>query len=215
MDDGSAVLVWATVAHHYRYSERFGPVEKWFGSGLPDGADRRRRWSRLADRLKGYAYGSPNLPWPGITGSKELRELWNESTFDERLELYALACGGVTNSRRPAALETLSSLGNRGIVKVDRMGVAQWSCEKFGRMFGEFILRDVNRQELLAWQKEGRGGLWRVIWPPVLIGAALVLAFLFFANPEMRSILLALLGLLPALLAIFRGSRPPGPTSDG
>ena len=189
VDGGSAVLVWATVAHHYRYSERFGPVEKWFGSGLPDGADRRRRWSRLADRLKGYAYGSPNLPWPGITGSKELRELWNESTFDERLELYALACGGVTNSWRPTALETLSSLGNRGIVKVDRMGVAQWSCEKFGRMFGEFILRDVNRQELLAWQKEGRGGLWRVIWPPVLIGAALVLAFLFFANPEMRSIL--------------------------
>ena len=56
----------------------------------------------------------------------------------------------------------------------------------------------------------------------MLIGAALMLTFLFLANPEMQSTLLALLGLLPArestllallallpaLLALFRGDRP-------
>ena len=185
--------------------------------------------------------------------------MWEQSTFDERLELHALARGGAANSRRPTARATLSSLKNRGIVEVDGMGVVRWSSKKcggkkcgeecgkkcgeecgkkcgeeygkkcgeecgkkFGREFSEFILRDADRRELAEWQSEGRGGLWQFIWPPVLIGAALMLTFLFLANPEMQSTLLALLGLLPArestllallallpaLLALFRGDRP-------
>lgn len=95
------------------------------------------------------------------------------------------------------------------------MGVVRWSSKEFGKQFGEFILRDADRQELAAWQSEGLGGLWRVIWPPLLIGSALVLAFLFFANPEMQSTLLALLGILPALLALFRGSGVSGSAGEG
>ena len=203
------VLVWSPVVHDYRYSERFGPVDTWFGKGSLDDADRRRRWERLASRFDLYVLGRSDCP----CAVGEFGRLWEQSTFDERLELRALAQGGVAGSRRPTARATLSSLKARGLVKVDGTGVVRWRCKTFGKEFGEFILRDADRQELAEWQSDGRGGLWRVIWPPVLIGAALVLAFLFFANPEMQSTLLALLGILPALLALFRGSGISGSAS--
>ena len=222
VDGASSVLVWSDVVHGYRYSERFGPVDAWFRRGSPDDADRRRRWERLASRLDPYVLRRSNPPGSGFN---EFERLWEQSTLDERLELHALARGGVAGSRRPTARATLSSLENRGIVEVDGMGVVKWPCEKFGKEFSEFVLRDADRQELAAWQNKGRGGLWQFIWPPVLIGAALMLTFLFFANPEMRSTLLALLGLLPAweatalallgllpaLLAFIRGRWFPGP----
>ena len=220
MDAGIPVLVWSPVVHDYRYSERFGPVDTWFRRGSLDDADRRRRWERLASRLHGRVLGISHPPCL-VSESERLQErstfdvseferLWGQSTFDERLELQALARGGVAGSRRPTARATLSSLKKRGLVKVDGMGVVQWSCKKLGKEFGEFIRRDADRQELATWQREGRGGLWRVLWPPLLIGAALILAFLFFANPEMQSTLLALLGILPALLALFRRSGVSG-----
>ena len=267
VDAESPVLVWSDVVHDYRYSERFGPVDAWFRRGSLDDADRRRRWERLASRLDSHVLRSSNPPPrhrgprcagrldsyvprssnPPCSGFSEFERLWGQSTFDERLELHALARGGVAGSRRPTARATLSSLENRGIVEVDGMGVVRWSCKKFGKdcgedcgekcdkkcgkecgkEFAEFIVRDADRQELAEWQSEGRGGLWRIIWPPVLIGAALMLTFLFLANPEMQSTLLALLGLLPArestllallallpaLLALFRGGRLPGQMS--
>ena len=221
MVDGEIpVLVWSPVVHDYRYSERFGPVDTWFRRDSLDDADRRRRWERLASRLHGRVLGISHPPCL-VSESERLQErstfdvseferLWGQSTFDERLELQALARGGVAGSRRPTARATLSSLKKRGLVKVDGMGVVRWSCKKFGKEFSEFILRDADRQELATWQREGRGGLWRVLWPPLLIGAALILAFLFFANPEMQSTLLALLGILPALLALFRRSGVSG-----
>ena len=220
VDAGSSVLVWSSVVHDYRYSERFGPVDAWFRRGSLDDADRRRRWERLASRLDLYVLGISDTPCPVSESERlpgqstfdvsEFERLWRQSTFDERLELQALARGGVAGSRRPTARATLSSLKKRGIVEVDGMGVVRWSCKKFGKEFGEFIRRDADRQELATWQREGRGGLWRVLWPPLLIGAALILAFLFFANPEMQSTLLALLGILPALLALFRRSGVSG-----
>ena len=161
---------------------------------------------KARSRLDPYVRGISYFP----CSVSEFERLWGQSTFDERLELQALARGGVAGSRRPTARATLSSLKKRGLVKVDGMGVVRWSCKKFGKEFGEFILRDADRQELATWQREGRGGLWRVLWPPLLIGAALILAFLFFANPEMQSTLLALLGILPALLALFRRSGVSG-----
>ena len=211
VDGKSPVLVWSDVVHDYRYSERFGPVDAWFRRGSPDDADRRRRWERLAGRLDPYVLGISHPP----CSVSEFERLWEQSTFDERLELHALARGGVAGSRRPTARVTLSSLKSRGIVEVDGMGVVKWPCKQFGKEFSEFVLRDADRQELAAWQKEGRGGLWRFIWPPVLIGAALVLAFLFLANPEMQSTLLALVGILPALLALFRGSGVSGSANGG
>lgn len=130
--------------------------------------------------------------------------IWTDSTRDERLQLYALANGGVIDSRRTAAL---SSLVNRGIVKEDAdIGVVRLSSEAFG----EFVEHDVDHAELDAWRKEG-GGTWRFIWPPLAIGAVLGLAFLALANPEMRTTLLTtLLGLAPAALPFLRGGQSPG-----
>ena len=130
---------------------------------------------------------------------------WERSTHDERLQLYALARGGVVNSRRIA---TLSSLLNRGIVEVnDRTGVVRLRSSAFG----EFIVEEIDHGKLNAWRKEGGGGGWRLIWPPLAIAAGLGLAFLAMANPEMRATLLAgLLGLLPAALPLFRGAQGSG-----
>ena len=132
-------------------------------------------------------------------------EMWERSTHDERLQLYALARGGVVNSKRTA---TLSSLVNRGIVEVhDRTGVVRLRS----RAFGEFIEEEIDHGELDAWRKEDGGGGWRLIWPPLAIAAVLGLAFLAMANPEMRTTLLAgLLGLLPAALPLFRGGQSSG-----
>ena len=134
-------------------------------------------------------------------------ELWQLSTHDERLQLYALARGGVVNTRRTA---TLSSLVNRGIVEVhDATGVVRLRS----RAFGEFIAQEIDHGELDAWRKEGGGGGWRLIWPPLAIGAVLGLAFLAMANPEMRTTLLtALLGLVPAALPFFRGGQSSAST---
>ena len=129
-------------------------------------------------------------------------EVWEQSTHDERLQLYALSRGGVVNSRRTAAL---SSLVNRGIVEVDDpTGVVRLRS----RAFREFIEQETDKGELDAWRKEGGGGVWQSIWPPLAIAAVLGLAFLSMANPEMRTTLLtALLGLLPAALPFFRGGQ--------
>ena len=129
-------------------------------------------------------------------------ELWQRSTNDERLQLYALAGGGVVNSKRTA---TLSSLVNRGIVEVhDRTGVVRLRS----RAFGEFIAEEIDHGELDAWRKEGGGGGWRSLWPPLAIAMVLSLTFLAMANPEMRTTLVtALLGLLPAAVPFFRSGQ--------
>ncbi len=98
--------------------------------------------------------------------------VWTESTHDERLQFRALAGGGVVDARRTAVV---SSLVNRGIVEEDRDTGVVSLCS---RAFGEFIEYDVDHLELDAWRKEGGGGGWRFIWPPLAIGAALGLAFL-------------------------------------
>ena len=132
---------------------------------------------------------------------------WERSTHDEWLQLYALARRGVVNSRRTAAL---SSLVNRGIVEVhDRTGVVRLRS----RAFREFIEQEIDHGELDAWRREGGGGGWRLIWPPLTIAAVLGLAFLAMANPEMRTTLLTtMLGLVPAALPLFRGGQSSGST---
>lgn len=137
-------------------------------------------------------------------------QLWAESTRDERLQLYALARGGVVDSRRTAAL---SSLVNRGIVRESsETGVVELRSEAFR----EFIEHDVDHGDLDAWRKEGGGGGWRFIWPPLAIGGVLGLAFLAMANPEMRATLLAtLLGLLPAALPLLGGRAGSVGTTTG
>ena len=141
----------------------------------------------------------------GKAAASCFRRLWTESTRDERLQLYALARGGVVYSRRTAAL---SSLVNRGIVRENlETGVVELRSEAFR----EFIEHDVGELgELEAWRKQGDGGSWRFFWPPLAIGGVLGLAFLAMSNPEMRATLLTtMLGLLPAALPLL-GARSGG-----
>lgn len=137
--------------------------------------------------------------------ASHFNQIWAESTQDERLQLYALASRGVVDSRRSAVL---SSLVNRGLVEPDPdSNVIRLRSEAFG----EFITHDVDHGELHAWRKEGEGGAWRFIWPPLAIGAVLGLVFLAMANPEMRGpMLTALLGLAPAALPALRGGQGGG-----
>ena len=134
--------------------------------------------------------------------------LWTQSTLDERLQLHTFALGGLVNRRRHAAL---ASLAQRGLVhNVD--GVVRLRSTAFG----DFIAHDLVHDELIAWQKEGHGGVWKMIWPPVAIGAVLALVFFFQSNPEMLSTLLTIaLAFLPVAVSLFRGQQNAEPISTG
>ena len=213
------VLIWSRVVPDYRYSDRFERDDRWFDRGRPDDADRRDRWSRLARKFRTFALDCSSVPdeCGDVRGSDVTQhrksaascfnQIWTESTHDERLQLYAVARGGVVNSRRTAAL---SSLVHRGIVKADpETGVVDLRCEAFR----EFIEHDVDHGELEAWRKRDGGAWWGFIWPPLAIGGALGLAFLLLANPEMRATLLAtLVALLPMVLPLLGGGRGAGST---
>ena len=217
------VLIWSRVVPDYRYSDRLGRADRWFGRGHSDDEDRRDRWSGLARQFRVFVLGGSGGPDEGTDGlvgeahedavtrlrkgaATSFNQLWTESTRDERLQLYALARGGAVNARRTAVL---SSLVNRGIVYEDpATGVVRLRS----KAFREFVEHDVDHRELDGWRRE-RGGVWRLIWPPVAIGGALGLAFLAMANPEMRGTLLATLAaLLPVALPFLSGGRGAGPT---
>ena len=134
--------------------------------------------------------------------------LWTQSTLDERLQLHTFALGGLVNRRRHAAL---ASLAQRGLVhNVD--GVVRLRSTAFG----DFIAHDLVHDDLIAWQKEGHGGVWKMIWPPVAIGAVLALVFFFQSNPEMLSTLLTIaLAFLPVAVSLFRGQQSAEPISTG
>ena len=257
------VLIGSRVVPDYRYSDRFGPSDRWFDRGHSDGEDRRQKWMGLVREFGSYSLDSssvrcvensfqakagnppssaPDDIWRAMSdeavanpellrvaaylangprrhgdtpssvvtrfrkcGASGLHQVWAESTHDERLALYALARGGVVDSRRTAAL---SSLVNRGIVREDR-GTGVLGLHSAA--FREFIEHDIDHGEIDDWRKEGGGGVWRLIWPPVAIGGALGLAFLAMANPEVRATLLAaLVGLLPVVLAALGGGQGAG-----
>jgi len=274
VDKSSPILMWSRVVPDYRYSDRFGPTDRWFGNRRGDDEDRRSRWGNLARGFRSYvlhraesheesfrkelhdrtaatarpaighasekiqetmldeAVANPELLDAAVGVAADavvdlepetmhadeacalavtrfrkcagsyFNEVWEQSTHDERLQLYALSRGGVVNSRRTAAL---SSLVNRGIVEVnDATGMVRLRSTAFR----EFIEQETDKGELDAWRKEGGGGVWQSIWPPLAIAAVLGLAFLAMANPEIRTTLLtALLGLLPAALPFFRGGQ--------
>lgn len=132
--------------------------------------------------------------------------LWAQSTFDERLQLHTLAHGGLANREQTAVL---SSLASRGLVNLD--GIVRLRSEAFG----QFIAHDLTHDELIAWQKKGQGNVWKAIWPPLAIGAALALVFFFQTNPEMFSAMLAIMAaILPITLSLLRGSPNVGQGSS-
>ena len=219
VNKGAHVLIWSRVVPDYRYSDRFEPSDRWFDRGHGDDADRRDRWGRLASGFCAYVLDGQGAPDecidgpPGHDAKRAIEErrksdasyfnrLWAESTHEEQLALYALARGGVVDSRRTAAL---SSLVTRGIVKHDSAtGVVDFRSPAFR----EFVGHDIDHHDLVAWSKAGTGGGWRFIWPPLAIGGVLGLAFLAMANPEMRTTLLATLaGPRAGRGAAFAGGR--------
>ena len=206
-NDESHVLIWSRVVPDYRYSDRLERDDRWFDRRRWDDADRRDRWSRLACKFRTYVLDCSS-EWSDES-ALAFNRIWTESTHDERLQLYAVARGGVVNARRTAAL---SSLVNRGIVQEDPdTGVVGLRSEAFR----EFIEHDVDHGALKAWHNQG-GGPWGLIWPPLAIGGALGLAFLVLANPETSGPLLAtLVGLLPVVLPLLRSAGSTGTATGG
>ena len=197
LKEDSPIVVWTRIVPDYRYLDRFGSADRWLAIRRSDDAVQMGRWSSLVREFRSYV-----LPGTIPDERPYFEDAWAHSTMDERLQLYALARGGVVDTRRTAAL---SSLVNRGVVGIDNeTGVVRLLSE----VFGEFIQHDIDHSELDAWRKAGGGGAWRLLWPPLAIGAVLGLAFLAMANPEMRTTLLtALLGLLPTVLPFLRGGQ--------
>ena len=133
--------------------------------------------------------------------------LWMQSTFDERLQLHTFAHGGLMNRRRTAAL---SSLVRRGLVHEGDDGVLRLRSSAFS----DFIVEDLIHDDLIGWQKEGHGGVWKMIWPPAVIVAVLLLVFVFRSNPEMLSTSLTILAaFLPFAVSVLRGAQPTGAIS--
>ncbi len=196
--DGSDVLIWSRVVPDYRYSDRLDPADRWFDRGRANDAAWRDRWNDLA---RDFHVMRSDASEDDECAASVFNQAWNESTHDERLQLYALAArGGVVDSRRTA---TLSSLVNRGIVR-ENPGTGVVECPS--EAFREFIEHDIDHHELDTWRKRGDRGGWRFLWPPVAIFGALGLAFLAMANPEVRATLLTtLLALLPAALPLLAG----------
>lgn len=128
--------------------------------------------------------------------------LWATSTNEERLQIIALAQGGFVNPRQTVVL---SSLMNRGLVS-ERSVVQLRSVA-----FAHFVREDLVHDALDSWRREGRGNLWRSIWPPIAIAIVLSLAFFLRSTPEAIEPLLAILatglGILPLLLSVGRGAR--------
>ena len=48
------ILMWSRVVPDYRYSDRFGPTDRWFRNRHGDGDARRSRWSDVASRFRSY-----------------------------------------------------------------------------------------------------------------------------------------------------------------
>ena len=111
--------------------------------------------------------------------------LWEECTWEERVQLHSLAIGGLANMRGTTALGGL----------VER-GVLEWPDDGRGLIrvksaaFREFVARDLDHEGLVAWQRADRGSAWSALWPPIAVGSLVVMGFLVRVNPEMVSTVL-------------------------
>ena len=124
---------------------------------------------------------------------------WEASSFDERLQLIALARGGSTNIRQPAAI---SSLANRGLITTTD------PLQLRSEAFRQFIKDDLAHDTLDDWRRQGHHDWWRVTWLPLVVLAVLGLLFFLSSNPEAVGTLAAVgaasIGLIPVIMSLLR-----------
>ena len=198
-EEGASVLIWSRIKPHYRYTRRFRATERWPAGRSEEGLARWDRLQRIVCRCDSCLLDEEVRPNAGSSTA-----IWLDSTVDERLQLYALACGGVSRSGRASAR---TSLRDRGVVENVNGGVSRLRIPGFSA----FVRSRVDQEELAAWRRGGDGGSWRIIWPPVGVGAVLALLFLAQANPEMVSTLVtAFCAIVPIALPLFRGGGSAG-----
>ena len=125
--------------------------------------------------------------------------LWASCSYDEQLQILALARGGAPNFRQRAAI---SSLANRGIITTSD------PIELTSEAFGDFVNHDVIHDSLDEWRRRGHRDWWRVTWLPLVILAGLGLMFFLSSNPEaigtLGAIGAALIAFLPVVASLLR-----------
>ena len=130
------------------------------------------------------------------------KEIWAASSYDEQLQIVALARGGAPNIRQQAAI---SSLANRGVIT---------TCDPIelkSKAFEDFVNHDLAHDSLDNWRRQGHGDWWRVTWLPLVILAGLGVMFFLNSNPEalgtLGAIGAALIAFVPVVTSLFRGGQ--------
>ena len=135
------------------------------------------------------------------------KSLWAGCSYDERLQIIALARGGAPNIRQVAAI---SSLANRGIITTGD------PIELRSKAFGDFVNDDLTHESLDEWRRQGHRDWWRVTWLPLVILAGLGLLFFLNSNPEavgtLGAIGAALIAFVPVIASLLRVGQTVLPT---
>lgn len=138
----------------------------------------------------------------GAKARLHYRYLWSQCTTDEKLVLVQLAENGLVN---PKYFGWVMDLMNRGLVVRDP------GLRLMNESFRRFVLQEVRRSQVLAWQEEEGPSGWSVLkWilPAPLI---LVAAFLFVTQRDALSnvtgVLVAAISLAPLLVNLYSQFR--------
>lgn len=159
--------------------------------GLPDLASR-------AGAIKAQCYPSDDGLDHETIGRCVLKQarglyqnIWSYSSDDEKLALHHLANGALVN---PRDRDTLHSLFTRGLI--DAAAVFEITTPSF-RSFVQAAERPERWVEI---EKAQDPGMWGSLRGPLTLVIVLALAFLAYVYKEQYSVMLALLGSIPALL---------------
>ncbi len=136
----------------------------------------------------------------GAGAASHFHALWSTSSREERLQLLAMARGGLGN---PTQTAPLTSLANRGLIATD--GILRLRSAAFG----QFIVTQLDHDSLLHWCQQGSGNIWKSIWPPFMLLVVLAVAFFVSSTPEalapLAAILAAGLGAIPVISSLMTG----------
>ena len=130
---------------------------------------------------------------------QKFKTQWAASSSDEKLQLIALARGGIANLRQPAAI---SSLANRGLITTTD------PLQLRSEALAQFIKDDLSHDALDNWRRQGHHDWWRVTWLPLVVLAGLGLLFFLSSNPEavgtLGAVAAASIGLIPIVVSLLR-----------
>jgi hypothetical protein len=137
-----------------------------------------------------------------VIGEPSYAVAWAQSSFEEQMQLLALAKGGFIN---PLQAHALTHLANRNLVEV------RLSARIRSPGLASYILETIDKDELGNWISEHERSLWSSISTPILLLLALGMAFLFMSNPEavtsLSTILTASLGAIPLIVSLISNLR--------